>query len=111
MDTDIDNMQSADTLLPERTKQVGKIFLGFFFYSILMFTLPFAMFFLVQGLLERYFDFEHFTVVALSVFAVVITVNLIIIAYAYKAYHEKEYDEDGNEITFDGNDKPDLKQD
>lgn len=69
-----------------------------FLYSVGMFTLPFIAFFSVSHFLTEYFSVNSFTRNVWSVVAAVIVVNIIIFMYAYKAYHEKEYDEDGNEI-------------
>lgn len=97
MDTD----NTEGPLIPAHSKQASRAMLGLFFYSSLMFTLPFGVFFGVQTFIKRYFVVDDFTNTFWSVLSVVLAVNSIIIAYAYKAYHEKEYDDDGNEIIFD----------
>ncbi|CAH0718818.1 unnamed protein product, partial [Brenthis ino] len=47
---------------------------------------------------KDYYPVEPFIRNCWSVVAAVVVVNVIICLYAYKAYHEKEYDDDGNEI-------------
>lgn len=70
-----------------------------FLYSVAMFTIPFVAFFGVRHLLTEEYPVDTFTRNVWSVIAAVVAVNLIICAYAFKAYHEKEYDDEGNEIT------------
>lgn len=81
----------------EQEGQTGKALALLLFYSFLMFTVPFAAFFSTKYLLEDYGVIGYANTVW-SVLATVITVNLIIVAYAYQAYHEKEYDTQGQEI-------------
>lgn len=71
-------------------KQASSALLCLLFFSVLMFTLPFAAFFGTQYLLKTYFDYSEFTVTVMSVTASVITVNTIICLYVYIAYKEKE---------------------
>lgn len=86
--------QNEGPLTLEHTQQASKAALGLIFYSFLMFTLPFLAFFGVQRILHNYFDIDGFINIGWSVLAVVITENAIIIAYAYKAHHEAEYDDE-----------------
>lgn len=99
--------QNEGPLIPQHTRQASMAALGLLFYSILMFTLPFLAFFGVQRILRDYFDIDGFINTGWSVLAVVVTVNAIIIAYAYKAYHEPEYDDEGNEIKDEDTKKED----
>lgn len=71
-----------------------------------MFTLPFVAFFAVKHLTEEYIPENKFAQNVWSVVAAVIVVNMVIFAYVYKAYHEKEYDADGNEVVFTYSDQP-----
>lgn len=86
------------SLLPKDTQRAALVLANLFLYSVAMFTLPFVAFFGVRHLLTEYYPVGSFAVTAWSVIAAVVVVNLIICIYAYKAYHEKEYDEHGNEI-------------
>ena len=61
-----------------------------FLYSIAMFTLPFAAFFGVQHIMKVEFHIDRFITNCISVFAAVITVNLIIACYVYQALHEPD---------------------
>lgn len=92
----------ADTdegpLIPEHTKRAALVLANLFLYSVAMFTLPFVAFFGMRHVLSEYYPPNSFMVTAWSVIAAVVVVNIIICVYAYKAYHEKEYDEHGNEI-------------
>lgn len=92
--------QNADNapLLPV---QATKALLLLLFYSTLMFSLPFGAFFGTKYCLQDYFHVTGFHNTFASVLAAVLTVNLIIVMYAYHAFHEKEYDEHGNEISTD----------
>lgn len=87
-----------DTLLPVHTRRIGIVMLWFLAYSLAMFTLPFIAFFYVRHVLNDTFHIDGFTNTVWSIVAAVVTVNIIILAYAYRAYHEPEYDEDGNLI-------------
>lgn len=93
-------MAEADEspLIPVHTKRAAYALANLFLYSIAMFTLPFVAFFGVRHALVEYYHIQGFAVTAWSVIAAVIVVNIIICVYAYRAYHEKEYDEHGNEI-------------
>lgn len=85
-------------LIPPHTKQAVLVLANLFVYSIAMFTLPFVAFFGVRHILTEYYPVQTFMVNVWSVVSAVMVVNVIIFTYAYKAYHEKEYDEHGNEI-------------
>lgn len=99
-------------LLPPHTRQAAKALALLLFFSFLMFSLPFGAFFLTRTVLRDHFDIEGFANTAWSVLMAVVTVNVIIILYAYIAYHEPEYDDKGNLIKNEQN-KSDLnlKQD
>lgn len=85
-------------LVPLQTRLAVIALANLFLYSVAMFTLPFVAFFGTRHLLTEYYPVDKFIVTVWSVVAAVVVVNVIIIVYAYKAYHEKEYDDDGNEI-------------
>lgn len=70
-------------------------------FSFLMFTLPFGAFFGTKYLLKYYFHMDGFDNTVWAVISSVVTVNLIIVLYAYIAYHEPDYDKDGNIIVED----------
>lgn len=84
--------------IPNQTKQTAIVLATLFMYSVAMFTLPFVAFFGVRHLLTEIYPVDTFIVTVWSVAAAVTVVYIIIFAYVYKAYHEKEYDEHGNEI-------------
>lgn len=88
-----------EPLIPEHTKQATKALALLLLYSFLMFTFPFLAFYGTKYLLQDVFDVTGFTNTAWSVLISVVTVNLIILGYVYHAYHEKEYNERGEEIT------------
>lgn len=105
---------STEPLVPLKSKLAALALAYLFLYSIAMFTLPFVAFFGVRHILSEYYPVENFTRTVWSVITAVVVVNMIICSYAYKAYHEKEYDDDGNEIDQHSyieppkNDKSDL---
>lgn len=84
--------------MPGQSKRAAVALAYLFLYSVAMFTLPFVAFFGVRHLLTDYYPVDQFARTVWSVIAAVVSVNIIICCYAYKAYHEKEYDEHGNEI-------------
>lgn len=83
--------------IPQHSRQAAFSLLYLFLFSVLMFSLPFAAFFGARHYLQ-YLDISTFQVNFLSVLAAVVTVNVIIVAYAIVAYRETEYDDDGNVI-------------
>lgn len=88
-------LSEADSPYDENTnkliaKQASTALLCLLFFSMLMFTLPFAAFFGTQHLLKTYTDYSDFAVTAISVASSVVTVYLIIFLYVYIAYKEKE---------------------
>lgn len=85
-------------LIPIQTQRATWVLANLFLYSVAMFTLPFIAFFGVRHILTEYYPQTTFVVTVWSVISAVVVVNIIICVYAYKAYHEKEYDDDGNEI-------------
>lgn len=85
-------------LIPKQTKLAALALANLFLYSVAMFTLPFIAFFGVRHILTDYYPVDQFTRNVWSVVSAVVVVNVIIAMYVYKAYHEKEYDEHGNEI-------------
>ena len=88
-------------MLPPHTKQASKAILLLLFFSFLMFTLPFGAFYGTKYCLNEYFHVTGYANTVWSVIAAVVTVNLIIVVYAYIGYHEQEYDDEGNPITDD----------
>lgn len=92
---------TVDYSIPVHSRQAAFSLLYLFLYSVLMFTLPFGAFFGVRHVLADQFGITGFPNTCYSVFSAVIVVNLIIILYAYKGYHETEYDTDGKEIVQD----------
>ncbi|KAK5645472.1 hypothetical protein RI129_006772 [Pyrocoelia pectoralis] len=95
----MDNRASEnEPLIPAHTRQAAKAIALLLFYSFLMFTLPFAAFFGTKYILKDTFHIDGYTNTVWSVIASVVTVNLVIVSYAYQAYHDSEYDSDGNKI-------------
>lgn len=94
MDTQEDNRP----LLPQHTKAAAWAMFLLFVYSVAMFSLPFAAFFGTRHSLKEHFEVIGYTNTVWSVVASVITIYLVIFAYAYQGYYEKEFDDEGNEI-------------
>lgn len=82
-----------DQLIPFHTRQAGYAMLYLVFCSILMFTLPFAAFYGTQRLLDEYFHVSKFENTCWSVLAAVMTVNAIIILYAWKGFKDAQKEE------------------
>lgn len=72
------------------SKQTSSALLTLFYYSILMFTLPFAAFFGARHFLFEHTDWTEFAVTSCAVFASVITIYVIIGLYAWHAYREQD---------------------
>ncbi|CAK1582278.1 unnamed protein product [Parnassius mnemosyne] len=89
---------SEGPLIPAHTKRATLVLANLFLYSVAMFTLPFIVFFGIRHILTDVYPVDTFTRTVWSVVGAVVVVNVIIFVYAYKAYHEKEYDEHGNEV-------------
>lgn len=77
-----------------------KTLTSLFLYSTAMFTLPFVTFFGTQRIMKNNFHvLDRFTTQCVSVAAAVITVQLIIFCYVYKAFREPDDASDTNAIT------------
>lgn len=96
MTNDEQPQTSADheELIPYHTKQASFALLYLLFFSILMFTLPFAAFFGTRHALQEYLDITGFTNTCWSVFAAVLTVNIVIALYAISGYLESKREEE-----------------
>lgn len=94
-DTDYQPVNYSNEII---SKQTSIALLYLMFYSTLMFTLPFGAFYGTRYVLEHQFDVTGFANTAFSVLAAVIVVNMVILAYAWHAYHEPEYDNQGNRL-------------
>lgn len=79
------------------SQQTYSVLLILLFYSMLMFTLPFAAFFGMHHILKTYTDLSNVSINAFSVTSAVITVYIIIAFYIYKAYTEKDNKVEKNE--------------
>lgn len=88
--------------MPSVTAVIGYLFL----YSMAMFSLPFVAFFGVRIGLRDYFGIDGFVNIAWSVIAAVLVVNLIILSYVIKAWHEPD-----PEVERRGSSRQELKQD
>ncbi|XP_012251800.1 uncharacterized protein LOC105683633 [Athalia rosae] len=93
----VEHVQKSDTLFmnnmaeePSENMRQVKVMGLLFLYSAAMFTLPFAAFFGAQHVMRKEFQTDHFTTSCVSVLSAVITVNLIIASYAYRAYYEPD---------------------
>lgn len=97
--TNVPNKHTVNYSNPQHSRQAAFSLLWLFVFSCGMFTLPFAAFFGVRNYVQvNYADATTFYVTAVSVLASVLTVNVIIVAYALLGYHETEYDEQGREL-------------
>lgn len=93
-----DQSQQQRPELPQHSRQASFSLLYLFLFSCMMFSLPFGAFYGVRHVLNTQFDVSAFQTTVYSVLATVVTVNLIIVAYAVLAYNETEYDDEGKEI-------------
>lgn len=98
-DTATDVVDENAPLLPDQTRRTIKVLGILLIFSSLMFTLPFGAYFGTKYLLKYYFLMDGFDNTVWAVISSVITVNLIIVLYAYISYHEPDYDKDGNIIV------------
>lgn len=97
--TTSNDMDENASLLPEQTNRIMKVLGILLVFSFLMFTLPFGAFFGTKYLLQYYFLIDGFQNTVWAVISSVITVNLIIVAYSYIAFHEPNYDKEGNIVV------------
>lgn len=78
-----------DPILEKRIEhQTNMALIYLFFYSFLMFTLPFGSYFLTRHFLSKHTDYEDTTVTTLSVVSAIVTVYVIIGLYVYHGYNE-----------------------
>lgn len=83
-----------DALIPYHTRQAAFAMLYLLFFSVLMFTLPFAAFYGVKNVLLEHFHIDGFQNTCWSVIAAVVTVNLVIAMYAIKGFMDAKNEED-----------------
>jgi hypothetical protein len=81
-------------LIPYHTRQAAFAIIYLLFFSVLMFTLPFAAFFGVRHTLNEHFHIDGFPNTCWSVGAAVLTVNIVIALYAISGYIEAKKEED-----------------
>ena len=73
------------------SRSQNKILGEFFFFSCLMFTLPFASFFGTKSFLEKYSKESNLPLdIFLPVLSSVLTIWAIIGIYVYRAYNDKD---------------------
>lgn len=109
LNTSQESFQNADDVVTRYdphtelliSKQTSSALLTLFYYSILMFTLPFASFFGARHFLFEHTDWTEFAVTSCAVFASVITIYVIIGLYAWHAYREQDVvlPSDGSEVA------------
>lgn len=97
-DTSVVEHENAP-LIPEHTTRITKVLGILLIFSFLMFSLPFGAFFGTKYVLKYYFLMDGFSNTVWAVISSVLTVNLIIVSYAYICFHEPDYDNDGNIIV------------
>ncbi|XP_055686909.1 vacuolar ATPase assembly integral membrane protein VMA21 [Lutzomyia longipalpis] len=87
-----EEVDEEEPLSPEeerkRNKETSIALLTLFFFSLLMFTLPFGAFYGMRDLLSTRFHIDGFENTCWSVLAAVITVNAIIIGFVYVAFRD-----------------------
>ena len=66
--------------------------LGLFFYSIIMFTVPFGGYLLTKHYLEQNFQIGNVYRLVLPIIVAVILVNLIIVMYVFRGFREDKKD-------------------
>lgn len=101
-DTDVVNENAPllpEANNPEQTTRITKVLGILLVFSFLMFSLPFGAFFGTKYVLKYCFHVDGFSNTVWAVIASVLTVNLIIVSYAYISFHEPDYDQDGNIIV------------
>jgi hypothetical protein len=82
-----------DALIPYHTKQASLAVIYLLFFSILMFTLPFAAFYGIRHALHEYLQIDGFANTCWSVLAAVVTVNFVIAIYAVVGFLEAKKEE------------------
>uniref|UniRef100_A0A182JWT9 Vacuolar ATPase assembly integral membrane protein VMA21 homolog n=1 Tax=Anopheles christyi TaxID=43041 RepID=A0A182JWT9_9DIPT len=76
--------------IPLHSRQAAFAILWLLVSSFAMFTLPFGAFFGMRHLLADRFQIEGFPNTCASVLAAVVTVNVIIMLYAFRGFREVE---------------------
>ncbi|KAG5683228.1 hypothetical protein PVAND_012521 [Polypedilum vanderplanki] len=87
------NPADDDALIPYHTKQASLAVIYLLFFSILMFTLPFASFYGVRHALHEYLQIDGFPNTCWSVLAAVVTVNFVIAVYAVVGFLDAKKEE------------------
>ncbi|XP_049277736.1 uncharacterized protein LOC125761032 [Anopheles funestus] len=76
--------------IPFHSRQAAFAILWLLVYSFAMFTLPFGAFYGTRHVLAEHFQIEGFHNTCGSVLAAVLTVNVIIMLYAFRGFREVE---------------------
>uniref|UniRef100_A0A182MX81 Vacuolar ATPase assembly integral membrane protein VMA21 homolog n=1 Tax=Anopheles culicifacies TaxID=139723 RepID=A0A182MX81_9DIPT len=76
--------------IPFHSRQAAFAILWLLVYSFAMFTLPFGAFYGTRHVLTEHFQIEGFHNTCGSVLAAVMTVNVIIMLYAFRGFREVE---------------------
>uniref|UniRef100_A0A182TAC2 Vacuolar ATPase assembly integral membrane protein VMA21 homolog n=1 Tax=Anopheles maculatus TaxID=74869 RepID=A0A182TAC2_9DIPT len=76
--------------IPLHSRQAAFAILWLLVYSFAMFTLPFGAFYGTRHVLADHFHIEGFHNTCGSVLAAVLTVNVIIMLYAFRGFREVE---------------------
>ncbi|XP_048522974.1 uncharacterized protein LOC125504666 [Dendroctonus ponderosae] len=107
-------LEQQEDWLPSQTRQAARAVALLLFFSFLMFTVPFLVFYGTKHVALEYWHLDTFQSNAISVFTAVLSVNVIIGIYAYIAYKEPDYDSEGNivlETPAEPKEQLDLKED
>ncbi|XP_053678316.1 uncharacterized protein LOC128728705 [Anopheles nili] len=87
----VDEQQQQDPyMIPLHSRQAAFAILWLLVYSFAMFTLPFGAFYGVAYVLSEHYQIEGFHNTCGSVLAAVLTVNFIIMLYAFRGFREAE---------------------
>lgn len=85
--------ESELPLIPQETKEATLALMTLLFFSVLMFTLPFGVFYGVQHYIRENFDWPPFQITCWSVLSAVFTVNIVIGLYVWVAWRDAKDDE------------------
>ena len=81
----VENIPNNTVVIPK-----GHVYLKLFFHSILMFSVPFVLYFSVKAFVEKNYNLTSPQSYICGVIAAVVSVQFIIASYVYQAFREEE---------------------
>jgi hypothetical protein len=87
-----DESTSEGPIWDDQMRNNVRVFGLLFFYSCLMFTMPFGAFYGTRWAMTLYWEIEGFTNTCWSVASAVVVIHIIVFGFCYQAYKDDSKD-------------------